>query len=106
MKRLLLFVVGIVIGGAAVYGSLEYHVVRTADGFVTIRKVNPNWSDTYVDVRSFGVEDWTSHKDLVQALIAAKKQQVFGDAAEGPLKEKFSDLFASHADAAATAEKR
>jgi len=106
MKRLLLLLVGIVIGGAAVYASLEYHVVRTPDGFVTIPKVNPNWTDTYIDIRSFGVDDWAQHKDLVQALLAAKKEQVFGDAAEGALKEQFSDLFASHADSTATAERK
>jgi hypothetical protein len=95
MGRLFALVLGVVVGGVAVYGSLEYHLVRTSDGFLAVPKTKANWADTYVDVRPFGVEDWARHRDLVEALIAAKKEQVFGEAAEGGMKEKFGALFRS-----------
>ena len=92
MGRLLLFLCGVVIGGGAVYGSLEYHLVRTPEGFVPVPKLNAAWNDTYVDVRSFGFDDWTRHKGLMAALIAAKKDQVLGDAADGELRDRIGQL--------------
>ncbi len=92
MGRLLTLLVGVVIGGALVYGSMEYHLVRTQDGFISVAKINPAWNDTYVDVRNFGFDDWGRHKDLVAALLAAKKEQVLGDAAEGAMRDHFGQL--------------
>jgi hypothetical protein len=96
MGRMIILLVGIAIGAAGVYGSLNYHLIHTQDGFEAIPKTSATFNDTYVDVRSFGVGDWADHKDLVAALIAAKKESVMGEAAEGAFRDRIGNLFDIH----------
>jgi hypothetical protein len=52
------FVTGSVLGGALVYGSLCWHVLRTDDGYEFVRKTSGDFAETYVDVRNFSMSDW------------------------------------------------
>src|SRR5437868_15293362 len=92
MKRLMSLVLGIAVGGAGVYMGMKNHFVRTQDGVVMVPKIETSLTDTYVDLRNFGVEDWAQHKELVEALVAAKKENLLGRAAEGSLGNSVSRL--------------
>ena len=67
------FVLGMITGGALLYGALNYHVVRAKDGFHFIAKTRSGLADTYVDIRDFRVADLANHPDLVEALVRANK---------------------------------
>ena len=41
------------IGGAAMYGAFQYHLVRTSTTFLLIRRQRADWHDAYVDVRGW-----------------------------------------------------
>lgn len=67
------FLIGCILGGAAVFASLSYHFVQTKDGVEMIPKLTPTFSETYVDSRAFGPTDWTQRKQLVAAITQANK---------------------------------
>jgi hypothetical protein len=79
MGRIVTFVIGVVVGGVAMFGSLKYHVVRAEDGVHLVAKTTSSLDEIYVDVRKFGPADWTEHKDLTVALVKADKQHLIGD---------------------------
>ncbi|MCL4203071.1 MAG: hypothetical protein KJ000_11265 [Pirellulaceae bacterium] len=87
MGRLGAFVWGVVIGGALVYGAMSYHVINTQDGLKVVPKVTAGFADTYVDIRGFGLDDWTRHRALAMALIKADKAELMGETASLPLRE-------------------
>jgi hypothetical protein len=70
MRKLLLFVVGMIVGGGMVCFAFEYHVVRTQNGVVLIRKKPAGLGDQYVDVRNWRPSDWQAHPQLVEAVVA------------------------------------
>jgi hypothetical protein len=86
MSRLGSLLLGCVIGGASVYVSLKYHVLRTEKGFELVPKLSATFSETYYDVRGFGVSDWTEHKTLAAAVVQAGKQELFTDSASEGLR--------------------
>lgn len=86
-------VVGALLGAAAVYGSLNFHVLRTDNGVDFVRKSQSNLKDTYVDVRHFGVGDWLDHPELAQDLTKAGKQALMSDAAAESIEQGFSKAF-------------
>lgn len=73
MGRLGTFILGFLLGGAVVWWSLHYHVVRANDGFHYVPKVTSTFSESYVDIRSFGFEEWNQHRELAFALTQADK---------------------------------
>lgn len=87
MGRLQSFLFGLVLGGAATFGALQYHVIRAEDGWHLIPKVTPGWQDIYVDIRHFGVEDWDRHRSLAMSLLHADKSDLMKDSATGYLRD-------------------
>lgn len=87
MSRLGTFVLGMVVGGAAVFTSLKYHIVRTGEGYELVPKLNATFSETYVDVREFKADDWSRHKTLLAALVRADKRDLLRDAAADSLTD-------------------
>ena len=79
MGRISNFLLGVIVGAGAVYGSLKYHVVHAEDGMHLIPKVSSSFDEIYVDVREFGPTDWSEHKSLAVALVQADKEDVMGD---------------------------
>ena len=65
------FLTGLVIGGAAVYGSLGWHVLRTDEGFEVVAKTQATFAETYLDVRNYTLSDWASHKSLSADIVQA-----------------------------------
>ena len=92
MGRLSALVVGFALGAGAVGGSLNYHVLKTAQGYEFVPKSSMTFEETYTDVREFGPADWVKHPLLSQALIKADKQHVFKDAAVGKMVESVNEM--------------
>jgi hypothetical protein len=80
MNRVVTFILGIATGVVLCFGATNYHIVRANDGFHLVHKQRSRMSETYVDVRSFGVEDWSNRTELAAELVADNKQYVMGDA--------------------------
>jgi hypothetical protein len=91
MGRLQSFLFGLVLGGAAMFGALQYHVVRAEDGLHFIPKVAPGLQDVYVDIRHFGVEDWDRHRSLAMSLLHANKSDLMKDSATGYLRDSLDN---------------
>lgn len=87
MGKVGIFVTGFVLGGAVVYGSLHYHIVRADDGLHPVPKISSTFSETYVDIRSFSFEDWNEHRHLAQALIQANKSDLMKGVATAALQD-------------------
>ena len=79
MRRLLSMITGVALGAALMWGGLKYHVLRTNDGLVYVPKREATLTDTYLDVRSWTVADWTTHPDLVWTLAQNGKGDVVKD---------------------------
>jgi hypothetical protein len=92
MSKVGALVLGGLVGGAAVFGGLNYHVLRTSDGFEFVPKRAATFEETYVDIRGFGVSDWFDHKELSQAVVAAQKEHLIQDSAVNSVTEGFSNL--------------
>lgn len=95
MGRLGIFFCGVLIGGSSVFLSLHYHVVRAHDGWHPIRKVNPRFTETYVDIREFGIAEWQQHPGLFAAIVKADKRELLGNAALQPLRDAFDNAMDS-----------
>lgn len=87
MGRIYNFLLGVVVGFGLYHAAYNYHVVQAADGFHLVAKVPPRFSEVYVDVRQFGINDWREHAQLAVALQKAGKGHVLGDSARGLLGE-------------------
>ncbi len=70
------FSAGVVVGAGLAVGSMNYHVIRTADRFEFIPKKTANLQECYVDIRGWTFSDWTAHPDLVWALYKNNKQDL------------------------------
>lgn len=85
------FVMGVVIGGVTVFGSLKYHIVKSAKGLELVPKIQPTFADTYIDVTAFGPAEWAQHPALGLALMHADRRELFADGAERALGDRASD---------------
>ncbi|RPI89204.1 MAG: hypothetical protein EHM42_03405 [Planctomycetaceae bacterium] len=85
MRKLLAFLFSVALGGALVAGAYEYHVLRTPEKVVFIRKQAPDWRDAYVDVRGWKARDWAAHPRLVRNVTLAKRTDVMESSASVPL---------------------
>lgn len=92
MGRLGTFLFGIAVGASLMFVSLTYHVVRTAKGYELVPKLTAGFSETYIDVRSFGASDWANHKSLVAAIVRADKQTILQDSSAENLTEGVQEM--------------
>jgi hypothetical protein len=92
MGRLNAFLVGVIVGGGAVFGALKYHVVRSEDGLHLVPKVSSSFEEVYVDVRQFGPSEWTEHKSLAVALLQADKEHLIGDTTAHSFRQSVRDV--------------
>lgn len=95
MRRLLAILFGVLLGGGIVYAAFEYHVVRTKERFLLVRKQKSAWRDAYADVRAWTPREWTDHKELTRNLIA----DGYGEyVPRSPTENFFHDLFGGFRD--------
>ncbi|MAV37762.1 MAG: hypothetical protein CMJ59_20150 [Planctomycetaceae bacterium] len=79
MSRVTTFLVGAACGGALVFTSLKYHVVRAGDGLdgiIFVRKLSAEFDDAYVDIRDFDAQEWNRHEALKSALTKANRSEL------------------------------
>lgn len=89
MRRFYGFLLGLVLGGTSVYVGYQYHLVRTQDRLLVIRKVQPSLLDIYADVRQWGVEDWKKHPALTRHLVASGHSKDVIQSATDELVDEF-----------------
>ena len=71
MRRLIAGLLGVALGGGAMYAAFQYHLVRSEKAYLVVRKQRPDWHDAYVDIRGWTHRDWGAHRNLSNDLIAA-----------------------------------
>lgn len=87
MFRLPTFFLGMIAGAALLHIATNYHIVRANDGIHFVAKQPPRLAETYVDIRSYGVNDWASHAQLASALVQANQQQLLTNSATGAITD-------------------
>jgi len=70
------------LGGWGV-AALSLHVIRTPDKIGLIPKDRLGFADTYVDARSWKLEDLSNHPELVKRVLEANKAELFQYLAPG-----------------------
>ena len=93
MSRLGSVLFGAVLGGGAVIGALNYHVLRTDEGIEFVPKLSANFTDIYLDVRQFGISDWTEHEQVARAVTKSGKDHLLKDAATRSVQEGINSLW-------------
>lgn len=91
MGRFGSFLLGLVLGGAAVFGSLKYHIVHAEKGVHFVPKLYANLDDIYVDIREFDLDDWNEHKSLAAAIVKADKSDLLGESVADQLTGQLQD---------------
>lgn len=79
MGRFFVFLLGVAVGAAGMFGGMNYHLVKASDGIHVVPKVTAELEDAYVDIREFDKEDWDEHRSLAIALVKAEKSDLIGD---------------------------
>ncbi len=106
MKRLGPFLMGIILGAAGMYFTLHYHVVRANDGLHMVPKFSSTPWGTYVDIRSFGYQEWVEHQELAYAITKAGKTDLIQGVAVAPLQNAVNNIFNSVNTAAQNAQQQ
>jgi len=76
MKRFSGFLLGIFLGAAGMFVGMNYHLVRSKDGFHLVPKLAAKFEQPYVDIRSFNLRDWQNHQSLAAAIVKANKSNL------------------------------
>jgi hypothetical protein len=92
MPRLFSFMSGAVAGVLLTMGAMNFHLVRAQDGFHVVHKIRPQLTETYLDIRTFGVSDWAAHPELVADLIHDNKQSLMEGSAAKSLQQGAQQL--------------
>jgi hypothetical protein len=100
------FLCGAVVGGASVFASLSYHFVQTKQGVVTIPKISPTFTETYVDVRPFTAADWQQRKSLTAAVLQANQGAIIGEGVVDQATEAVRGMFPGVSQAPAGFQQR
>ena len=93
MRRLFAMILGVLIGGGGFYGAHQYHVVRSHDNFLFVRKQRPAFDDAYVDIRKWTPRDWNEHRQLAQNMTASGHGQIVNRGGGGGIFRKFLGSF-------------
>ena len=87
MGKLLIFLVGILLGAVLMFAGLKYHVVRADDGMHLVPRVTADFSYPYADIRNFGINDWNQHRSLALAIVRADKGALIQDSAMEDMRQ-------------------
>jgi len=91
MGRIGAFLLGFVMGGLTLFFSMHYHFVHAQDGWHTIRKTTTRFSETIVDIRQFGPNEWLDHPGLAAAIIQAEKTELLGPSVGNTILQPFRE---------------
>jgi hypothetical protein len=92
MGQISSFIGGFLVGGAAVFTGLKYHVVRANDGVHLVPKLQAQFDDAYVDIRQFTYEDWNKHRSLAVAMTQAEKGYLLQESATDSLRQSVDSV--------------
>lgn len=92
MSRLWSFLSGVVVGAALLHMAMNYHLIRSSEGFHLVAKRPARLAETFVDIRAFSMADWTGHAQLASAIVQANKQHLLGDSAASALQQDVNQL--------------
>ena len=92
MPRITTFLFGMIAGAALLQGVTNYHLFRASDGVHLIPKQPARLGETFVDIRSFSMNDWAARPQLASALVQANQEQLLGDSAATALRDKAQQL--------------
>ena len=70
IRKLVVAVILLALGGALTYYGLSHHIVQTADGMISVPKAQLAVEDTYADIREWDLSEFEAHPALVRALAA------------------------------------
>ncbi|MFM2096607.1 MAG: hypothetical protein RIS70_3731 [Planctomycetota bacterium] len=87
------FLLGFIAGAATLYGSMSFHLIQAKDGFHLIRKNSLTFTDTYADIREFGVGDWREHSGLAEALTKSDRPSLMDDAVKNSVRNSWNHLW-------------
>lgn len=91
IRKLVGTVVVLLIGAGVMYWLLGHHIVETADKKLIVPKSEMTLTDTYVDIRKWGADDFKEHAELTKDLISSGHQDVVvqsaGDKVLGAIKD-------------------
>ena len=91
MRRIPVFLAGLLVGAGMMFVGLKYHVVRAGDGFHWIPKSAATIGDTYVDIREFTADDWNQHRALGLAILQSDEAHLLQDAAAHTVQQAVQD---------------
>jgi hypothetical protein len=71
MSKLKPFLLGAIVGAGCFFVGLQYHIVRTHDGYQFVpRTPQHSLGLAYADVRDWNAEQWADRPELARALVA------------------------------------
>ncbi len=74
------FIAGALAGAAMLYGSLQYHVVRSQDGFYIVpRAPQASLGLAYADLRGLSADELARRPELARAMAASSARQLLAD---------------------------
>ncbi len=91
MRRVPVFLAGLLLGAGLMFVCLKYHVVRARDGFHWIPKSAATVGETYVDIRQFTADDWNQHRALGLAILQSDEAHLLQDAAAQSVQQAVRD---------------
>lgn len=92
MSRTRPFLTGAAISAAAMYFSLQYHVVRSEAGIrILPRTPQHSLALAWADVRTWTPSQWTDRVELARAAMAAGASDLIADSVRVPLQQEVSE---------------
>lgn len=83
------FAIGLLLGLSGGIFVTHFHVIRTADGFDVVPRVNqPPLRSSYCDVRAWSSAMWTNYPEVTAALTKSGRSQVIGQNLKDNLLEE------------------
>ena len=92
MRRLMTFILGMIVGAILLFTAMNYHLIRAHDGFHLVPKTSSQLAAAYVDIRGFTVADWTQHPQIATALMKADKGELMKSSASEALRNELDQL--------------
>ena len=91
MRRLPTFLFGVVAGGLLIWTAMNYHLIRSQQGFHLVKKTAAGLGDFYLDARTFGPRDWVGHPEAAQAVLRSDNKplidELMGNAVDNALNK-------------------
>jgi hypothetical protein len=79
MRQLWFLVWGAIAGAGLMWGAMNYHFIRRDGGIAMVPKYPAQLSGTYIDIRDWGITEWTEHPDLMIALKRHDRLELLGE---------------------------